>query len=216
MLEKLSPQDSSKDPLQMLKALSFEAVRDKINSFATLFDYLRLMGVGDYCQFDINIVRGLAYYTGPVYEIYDRQEPLRSVCGGGRYDNLLAGLGGQQVPATGFGMGDVVLELMLKERGLLGGEAQRTDFFVIDAAKGLFEKALEVASCLREQRFSAAVNYKRLALGKQLKQAANQNARWAVILGEETLRDGQVNIKNMADGSQKALGLKEFLARPGG
>ena len=74
----------------------------------------------------------------------------------------------------------------------------------------------EFAGRRGEHKFSAALNYKRLALGKQLKQAATQNARWAVILGEETLRDGQVNIKNMADGSQKALGLKEFLARPGG
>ncbi|KPK75204.1 MAG: hypothetical protein AMJ79_12245 [Phycisphaerae bacterium SM23_30] len=222
MLQRLQP-EASEDSLSKLKVLAPEAVQADIVSFSDLFYYLELMGVADYCEFDINIVRGLAYYTGPVYEIYDRREPLRAVCGGGRYDDLLAGLGGQEVPATGFGMGDVVLELMLKERGLLGGAAQGLDFFVIDAGRELFSFSREdkdrcvlaVVSRLREKGFSAAFDYKRQPLGKQLKQAAAQKARWAVILGDETIKEGKVNVKNMAQGGQRTVGLEEFLSRPG-
>ncbi|MCP4710042.1 MAG: histidine--tRNA ligase [Planctomycetes bacterium] len=203
------------DTLDELKKFAPESAQVSIVQFESLFDHLRLMGVADYCQFDIKIVRGLAYYTGPVYEIFDRKEPLRAVCGGGRYDNLLSGLGGQHVPATGFGMGDVVLELMLKERGLVGRSEQKLDFFVIDAGEELYEKSLEVASMLREKGFSAVINYKRQAIGKQLKQAGLQNARWAVILGEETVKDGQVNLKDMAEGTQKTVGLEKFLTEPG-
>ena len=202
------------DTLDELKKFAPESAQESIAQFESLFDYLRLMGVANYCQFDIKIVRGLAYYTGPVYEIFDRKEPLRAVCGGGRYDNLLSGLGGQHVPATGFGMGDVVLELMLRERGLLGRAEQRIDFFVIDAGEGLYEKSLEVVSALREKGFSAVINYKRQALGKQLKQTGVQNARWAVILGEETVKNGQVNLKDLAEGTQKTVDLEESLTEP--
>jgi len=203
------------DTLAELKKFAPESAQESIAQFESLFEHLRLMGVADYCSFDIKIVRGLAYYTGPVYEIFDRKEPLRAVCGGGRYDNLLSGLGGQHVPATGFGMGDVVLELMLQERGLVGRAEQQIDFFVIDTGEGLYDKSLEVVGALREKGFSAVINYKRQAVGKQLKQAGGQNARWAVILGEETVKDGLVNLKDLAEGTQKTVSLEEFLAEPG-
>ncbi|MCP4711235.1 MAG: histidine--tRNA ligase [Planctomycetes bacterium] len=202
------------DTLDELKKFAPESAQESIVQFESLFDHLKLMGVADYCSFDIKIVRGLAYYTGPVYEIFDRKEPLRAVCGGGRYDNLLSGLGGQHVPATGFGMGDVVLELMLKERGLVVQSKQQLDFFVVDAGDGLYEKSLEVACTLREKGFSAVINYKRQVVGKQLKQAGVQNARWAVILGEETIKDKQVSLKDLAEGTQKTVDLEEFLAEP--
>jgi len=202
------------DTLDELKKFAPESAQESIIQFESLFNHLRLMGVSDYCCFDIKVVRGLAYYTGPVYEIYDRKEPLRAVCGGGRYDNLLSGLGGQHVPATGFGMGDVVLELMLRERGLVGQTEQQADFYVIDAGEGLYEKSLEVVSALRAQGFSAVMSYKRQALGKQLKQAGGQKARCAVILGEETVKDGQVNLKDLGSGAQKMAGLEEFLGDP--
>ncbi|MBN2375877.1 MAG: ATP phosphoribosyltransferase regulatory subunit, partial [Sedimentisphaerales bacterium] len=191
-----------------------DRVQDEIFKLGTLFDLLKKMGVGDYCEFDIKIVRGLAYYTGPVYEIFDRKVPLRALCGGGRYDNLLKGLGGPNVPATGFGMGDVVLELMLAERGLLKSEEQKLDFFVIDARAEMFDKVLEITSELRSKGFAAGFSYKRMALGKQLRQAAGANAAAAVIVGQETVGDGQVVIKKMASGEQVAVDLTAFLEKP--
>lgn len=179
-----------------------------------LFAVLDTMGIADFCRFDIKIVRGLAYYTGPVYEIFDKRAELRAVCGGGRYDNLLAGLGGPSVPATGFGMGDVVLEILLRERNLIHVTPSCLDAFVIDAAPNLFNRLLEIVGRLRAAGLATGFDYRRTGMAKQLKQAASQNARFCVILGGETLENNQVTLKNMADGSQTAVNLPDFLAEP--
>src|SRR5262249_15300126 len=87
---------------------------------ASLFacrDALGAMGLGDFLDLDLSIVRGLAYYTGVVFELFDAGKTLRAICGGGRYDTLLKSLGGVDLPAVGFGMGDVVLGELVKERG---------------------------------------------------------------------------------------------------
>jgi histidyl-tRNA synthetase len=77
---------------------------------------LAAMGLGDFVEIDLKIVRGLAYYTGIVFELFDRKGELRAICGGGRYDRLLELVGGEPLPAVGFGMGDVVLTELLRER----------------------------------------------------------------------------------------------------
>ena len=100
---------------------------------APLLEVVRLldaMGLGEFVDLDLTIVRGLAYYTGTVFELFDAKGELRAICGGGRYDNLLGALGGVDLPALGFGMGDVVLGELLKERGLLPATEPRLDVFV--------------------------------------------------------------------------------------
>ncbi|GAI04717.1 unnamed protein product, partial [marine sediment metagenome] len=95
-----------------------------VNEQAMLIHHLNQMEVSKYCQFDPSIVRGLAYYTGVVYEIYDRASELRAIGGGGRYDNLLRDFGGPDISATGFGIGDCVLGILLQEKGLFKPELQ--------------------------------------------------------------------------------------------
>jgi len=225
MAKEKIPDPTLRDKLMKLFSSSFtnlvssainapDNILNPIKELEKLFDYLDLMGIKKYYEFDINIVRGLAYYTGPVYEIFDRKQPLRALCGGGRYDNLLAGLGGPKVPATGFGLGDVVLEIMLQERGLLKTDFAVVDFFIIDADAELFDKALEVTSQLRAQGFSAVFSYKRTSIGKQLKQASEQNARFAVILGSETQTQNEITLKNLTTGDQQKINLNDFLASP--
>ena len=85
-------------------------------------------------RFDLSIVRGLAYYTGIVFELFDRKGEFRAICGGGRYDNLLSALGGVDLPALGFGMGDVVLGELLRARGLMRQADAGVDYWV--AAEG--------------------------------------------------------------------------------
>jgi len=229
-LDNLQPENESEDALERLSALAqsknappFVASHDdplqsEVFKLETLKHYLEKMGIYDYCEFDINIVRGLAYYTGPVYEVFDRSESLRAVAAGGRYDNLLAGLGGPQVSGTGFGMGDAVLGILLEKKRLLRAVENRLDFFVIATQDGtgrLFEdRALPLVNELRRQGFSTAFDYRRSALGKQLKQAAAQNARYALILDRQTLEDGIVKIKDMDQGSQSSVPFDEFLANP--
>ena len=169
------------------------------------------MGVGPYCRLDLRVVRGLAYYTGVVYEVFDAAEDLRAVAGGGRYDNLLEVLGGPKVGATGFGMGDVVLGILLEEKGKIpdGVLARSVDFFVIDGDEGAFAAAMQVVGALRGRGLSAEFSYKRQNVGKQLKAANRRGARRAVIV-----RSGGVSVKEMAGGAQREMSLEAFLAAP--
>jgi len=181
-----------------------------------LFDHLEALGIAEYCTFDIRIVRGLAYYTGPVFEIFDRRDRLRAIAAGGRYDDLLAGLGGPQVSGTGFGMGDVVLGLLLQEKGLLRPAAPALDFYLLTTDARLLKSCLTLTGTLRHRGFATAFSYKPAALGKQLKAAAAAGARYAVILGTETLDRREVSVKNLTTGKQVTIPWDTFLARPDG
>jgi len=124
-----------------------EVTQDIVTALGRLEQFRRALesfGVSDWCRYDTSIVRGLAYYTGIVYEIFDRAGQLRAVAGGGRYDNLLEVLGGPRLGATGFGMGDVVLGLLLSEKGKTPPTAQQLDYFVIDDAAGSLDAVLRI------------------------------------------------------------------------
>ncbi len=180
-----------------------------------LFKTLDAMGIGDYCRFDMSIVRGLAYYTGMVFEIHDAVGDLRAVCGGGRYDNLLKDFGGPAMTAVGMGMGDCVLEILLRERGILKDDTLPTktlDYFIAVADTTLALKAVELAAQIRLAGFSCEFPYKTAALGKQLKQASTFNARKTIILGQELTSANQLAVKDMASGQQTAVDESQFLA----
>jgi len=187
-----------------------EGVAEQIDSLAELMAALGSLGAAEYCTLDLRIVRGLAYYTGVVYEIFDRGESLlRAVAGGGRYDNLLEVLGGPKLGATGFGMGDVVLGILLEEKGRLPELARRLDFFVVDADEGSFDRALAVAGALRAAGFSADFSYRRQPIGKQLKAANRCGAARAAIVRGDT-----VAVKDLATGEQgPERPVEEFLAK---
>ncbi len=178
-----------------------------------LFAVLSSMGVGHFCEFDPSIVRGLAYYTGIVFEVHDAVGELRAICGGGRYDGLLRDFGGPPVPATGMGMGDCVLEILLKKKGLLGKHIakKQVDYFVALADNVFTKQLYEVTAKLRSMGFSAIFSYKPLAgLSKQLKEASSQNAQKCIIIGSEIESDRLV-VKDMATGEQKTIELDNLL-----
>ena len=186
-----------------------EGVEAHLAPLEELIRTLDAMGVMDYCRLDLRIVRGLAYYTGVVYEIYDRAQSLRAIGGGGRYDDLLEVLGGPKLGGTGFGMGDVVLGILLEEKGKLPQAAQELDFFVIGADDDVFEKVMEVVGALRGAGLAADFNYKRQSVGKQLKAANRRGARRAVIV-----RGDSVAVKDLATGEQTDRPLEDFLRSP--
>src|SRR4029079_7336940 len=105
-------------------------VAEHLARFEQYFALLDALGVKEYVDLDLRIVRGLAYYTGIVFELFDATGEFRAICGGGRYDNLLQALGGVDMPALGFGMGDVVLGELLRARALMPAGAQKIDFWV--------------------------------------------------------------------------------------
>ena len=126
------------------------------------------MGIADFCVFDIGIIRGLAYYTGVVFEVYDRSGEFRAIGGGGRYDNLLHDFGGPTISATGFGMGDCVLGIVLEEKGLLapGVTTRKLDYYIAYAAEEFLTNAIELTAKLRRKGFAAELSYKGGNLGK--------------------------------------------------
>ncbi|MCG3178079.1 MAG: Histidine--tRNA ligase [Phycisphaerae bacterium] len=178
-----------------------------------LFRLLGEMGLSDWCGFDLGVVRGLAYYTGPVFEVFDRAATMRAVAGGGRYDNLLEVLGGPKIPAVGFGMGDVVLADLLQEKGLLADATVGVDYFLIDADEKLFGRLLKLARELRARGVSATYSYRRSSVSKQFKQAAAANARRVIVLGDE-LAQGRVAVKDLAAGVQATIPLSSLLDNP--
>ena len=161
---------------------------------------LSALGFARYIEFDMKIVRGLAYYTGIVFEIFDRKGQLRAICGGGRYDALFSSLAGIDVPALGFGFGDVVLGELLKERGLAATHGRSLDVFVVPGDPAVSQTGvLEVVAALRDAGFSAIFSYKGASqanLGKLLKAADASGARYAVIV-DGGRADGAVAVRNV-------------------
>jgi len=175
------------------------------------------MGVADYCEFDMGVVRGLAYYTGIVFEGFGKGELQRAICGGGCYDQLLEVLGGPPMSGIGFGTSDVVILTLLDELGRLPADvaaSRRVDCFLIDADAGLFDEVLMLAARLRQAGYAAAFSYRRKSVGKQLKQAAGHNAARAVIVGAEYTDRQAVAVKNLSTGRQVEVPVATFLADP--
>ena len=178
-----------------------------------VLDNLAIMEVGDFCVYDPSIVRGLAYYTGIVFEVHDTEGEFRAICGGGRYDNLLRDFGGPQISGTGMGMGDCVLEMLLEKKGLLCKQVSKKelDYFVA-CVGGFTEETYRIIANLRQMGYSANFSYKTASLSKQLKEASVQNARQCIIIGVEELEEDKVTIKNMATGEQELVGRDEFFS----
>jgi histidyl-tRNA synthetase len=182
--------------------------------FEELWQRLRQFQVDSYCAFDLKVVRGLAYYTGPVFELSARQGGLRALLGGGRYDNLTQLLDGPRVSGVGFGMGDAPVLELLTELGKLPALSTGLDVFVIDAGPELFPKAIELATQLRRAGFACDFSYKRQAIGKQFAQAEKRGARLAIVVGAELAESGQLTVKDMRTGQQQAVAAAELLADP--
>ncbi len=202
--------------LEQIKQMEGEEFR-AYNEIKLVLFSLDFMGVRDYCLYDPSIVRGLAYYTGIVFEVHAVGSELRAIGGGGRFDNLLHDFGGPRIPATGMGMGDCVLEILLREKGLVPSRIQERhlDFFVALADKVFSKQLYEVTAKLRSKGFSAVFSYKPLAsLSKQLKEASTQNAKKCIIIGSE-IREDKVKVKDMSTGEQPTLDVDEFFTQLG-
>ncbi|MFM1804279.1 MAG: Histidine--tRNA ligase [Planctomycetota bacterium] len=176
-------------------------------------------GILDWCTVDVGIVRGLAYYTGTVFEVHEISGAERAVAGGGRYDGLVELFGGPKMPACGFGMGDVVLANVLRDRKLLPEDAAtlmpRPDAFVLSAGGELADAELpRLLMRLRRAGLHARTSARATRnVGKLLGDAGKARARFAVILGAE-LAEGSVAVKNLDAGEQQVVplaGVESFI-----
>jgi histidyl-tRNA synthetase len=169
---------------------------------------LNAMGLGDFVEVDLTIVRGLAYYTGIVFELFDRKGELRAICGGGRYDRLLELVGGDPLPAVGFGMGDVVLGELLLERKLRPEFERSLDHFIIAVEAGQRPLALRIAHTLRAQGRSVAYPLKDQPVRKQFAAAGTMGAREVIVLGPSEVERGVAVARDMKSGEEREVSLE--------
>ncbi|MDG2030179.1 MAG: histidine--tRNA ligase [Phycisphaerales bacterium] len=186
-----------------------------LEDLAELREGLLAADLADWCVLDIGIVRGLAYYTGMVFEIFATQGVERAVLGGGRYDQLIEIFGGPKLPACGFGMGDVVLGLVLAEKGLLGEDGgvsllPRPDAFVVSTCDEADAGVEALMVTLRRAGLHARRSYKSTRnVGKLLSDAGKCGARTAVILDQAVL-EGTVGLKDLDGGEQVTTSLDQL------
>lgn len=159
---------------------------------------LDAMGFSDFVSVDLGVVRGLAYYTGFVFEAFDRKGDLRALAGGGRYDDLVKKLGGPDLPAVGFAIGDMTMELLLKERGLLPDVASKPDVYVVIGGAEERLAAFRDIAALREFGYRVDYPMKDLGFGKQFKNATASGARIALIYGGDELAKGVVKLRDLS------------------
>ncbi len=179
-----------------------------------LFKACDALGVRDYVRFDPNVVRGLLYYTGTVFEAYSLTgEVRRAILGGGRYNNLLAAVGGEPVPAVGFAMGDVVITLILQALGRVPAQIGSSPAQVLVTVFNAETQAasLALAAELRQAGLRAACYPDTAKLPKQFKYADRCGIRLAVVMGPDEVANGQATIKNLADGTQQVVARKDVV-----
>jgi histidyl-tRNA synthetase len=166
-----------------------------------------------FCEIDFKIVRGLAYYTGIVWEIHDRRGELRAIAGGGRYDNLLRLVSGIDLPALGFGMGDVVLTELLKDRGLLPKIDWDLVLYFVIADESLRGEALKLIHQLRDAGIAVDYALTPAKVGKQFQAADSSGARFAVVVGSEEWKTGEVKLKDLATGKEERMKTADVVGR---
>ena len=170
------------------------------------------LGFGEWVQLDLTIVRGLAYYTGTVFELFDTAGEMRAICGGGRYDTLLETLGGVDLPALGFGMGDVVLGDLLRSRNLIPATFPQLDFWVAADDESLTEDVMRIVGELRRRDRSVEFALHPQQLARQLKAAAAARARSVIILKRDRYALREVTVRDLAAGTERALHIDELLS----
>ena len=169
--------------------------------------HLEAMGLAEFVDVDFRIVRGLAYYTGIVFELFDAGKSLRAICGGGRYDNLLQQIGGVDLPMVGFGMGDVVLGELLSDRDGPPVADASADIFVVTVTPEDHFAALELSHALRERGLRVEYALRTMAVGKQLELAAARGAQHAVVIGPDERATGEALVRDLKTTQEARVGI---------
>lgn len=179
------------------------AVKPHLDRFAEYLRHLDALGVGTWIRFDLTIVRGLAYYTGIVFELFDQVGEFRAICGGGRYDTLLKSLGGTDLPALGFGMGDVVIGELLRARGLMQSAAAPLAFWVAQAPESpdAPSGALRTATALRHAGVVVEHALRPQKLDKQL-EAGRKAGASAFVIVDPTASDAPWRVRRSGHDDQ--------------
>jgi len=204
-----------------LSAGQIDALRDLLanaglwlesDELRTVFATAEAFGLADYLLYDAGIVRGLEYYTGPVFEAFDRAGRFRAILGGGRYDNLVADVGGERITGVGFAMGDVIIELILERAGKRPNlPVSPSDVLVTLFDAELYPQTVTLAARLRAAGLNVEQFLEPDRLGKQFRYADRQGIPFVAILGPDEVQTGQIALKNLVTGDQQTYPLDEAI-----
>jgi len=183
---------------------------EAVAELATLFDLVDAYGISDWVTFDASVVRGLAYYTGPVFEAHDRGGKLRAICGGGRYDRLLSSLGGNDMPATGFGFGDMVIMELLNEKGLVPDLPSGNQDIVIAINEDLRSAAMSVATKLRANGRQVDLVLEDKRMKWAFRHAERTGAQRLVMVMPDEWAAGNVRIKELESGEESDVAVDDL------
>lgn len=186
---------------------------DGVNELTELFELFQDLDVQSQLIFDAKIMRGLDYYTGTVFEIYDTSpENNRAMFGGGRYDNLVGLFGKQQLSGVGFGMGDVTLQQFLETHDLLPKDLHEfVDVFITLPNSKFFKPSIDLTDRFQSLGLKVFTPLQTGKFATQLKLANKLNAHWAVIFGDDEFSNNEIVIKNLKSGEQKNISINELI-----
>ena len=208
---KLKEATSLEDLLSKFEEISEEFYDSKgykeLTSFIQLLDDAK---ISEYCTFSPGVVRGLDYYTGIVYEVFDTgKENVRSIFGGGRYDDLLSIFSDEKITGTGFGMGVLMFSLFLKTYNLIPEEIREKDYidtiYIASISENVSEYALKLARLIRAEDFPCIVDYRFSNLKNQLSKANDLGVLIVLIIGPKEMDQNEVTIKNMETEEQETI-----------
>ena len=189
-------------------ALSSES--EAIIELQSLFSLCDSYGISDWVSFDASVVRGLAYYTGPVFEAHDREGNLRAICGGGRYDKLIGTLGGNDLPATGFGFGDMVIMELLADKGLVPELSNGVGDVVFGMGAELRGVAMQVAAKLRSAGRTVDLVLENKKMKWVFKHAERSGATRLVMVMPDEWAEGKVRIKDLDTGEESTVAMEDL------
>lgn len=195
----------------VLEPLGDERIAARLGDWRKLLGNLEAMGLSRFIEVDLGVVRGLAYYTGFVFEAFDRKGELRAIAGGGRYNDLVGKLGYPDLPAVGFAIGDMTFALLLEQRGLMPTFVAGCDVYCVIGGDNERPAAFGAIQALRATGFRVEYPLKPLAFGKQFKAASDAGAKLALIYGGDELAKGVVKIRDMTDRSENEVALGDVV-----
>ena len=209
--------DSISTILSVLGITDLDSLSSALNSdsealieLQSLFSLCESYGISDWVSFDASVVRGLAYYTGPVFEAHDRAGNLRAICGGGRYDKLIGTLGGNDLPATGFGFGDMVVMELLADKGRLPELSNGVDDVVFGMGTELRGAAMQVAAKLRSAGRTVDLVLEDKKMKWVFKHAERCGTTRLVMVMPDEWAEGKVRIKDLDTGEESTVAMEDL------
>jgi histidyl-tRNA synthetase len=188
-----------------LAAFNSEKLAARLTDWRKVLSGVSAMGLADFIAVDLSVVRGLAYYTGFVFEAFDRKGDLRALAGGGRYNDLIKKLGYADLPAVGFAIGDVTTGLLIEQRGLAPAHGTAPQAYVVIGGAAERQAAFADIQALRAAGIRVEYPFKDIAFGKQFKAASESGAKIALIYGGDELAKGVVKLRDLSDRAEREI-----------